>query len=294
MLYFSSHLLNDFNFKVSFSFNLLTTFKPNLFPKCNLCVCELEFHIIQEKRILAIFKNKLNFLCIYSWFGELVLIWIFSPYMSACMGIAPQAQILNPSCKCWVWVLMGGDLEQWISGSGFGDGREGQWAVKSHIPVQWSWNNGIVLWKRGCFSLLHSSPDLQGPDCAVNQQKSVWCKAGREFKRARGDSRGILLSVRKCFSDFKMVAIWKAALVFLQSSEFVVGTSANYIASFVGLTLYCWGGKKVDILQLKGRCPSWSNGEPLYPRSSFLQLAISRQRVSQDCPAKCLALNDSE
>lgn len=33
---------------------------------------------------------------------------------------------------------MGGDLEQWISGSVFGDGREGQWAVKSHIPVQWS------------------------------------------------------------------------------------------------------------------------------------------------------------
>ena len=156
---------------------------------------------------------------------------------------SPDAQILNPSCKCWVWVIMGGDLKQWISGSVFGDGREGQWAVKSHIPVQWSWYNGIVLWKRGCFSLLHSSPDLQGPDCAVNQQKSVWCKAGREFKRARGDSRGILLSVGKCFSDFKMVDIWKAALVSLQRSEFVVGTSTNYIASFVGLTLYCWEKK---------------------------------------------------
>lgn len=209
-------------------------------PKIQLaCVWTRILHYTR-KRILAIFKNKLNFLCIYSWAWELVLIWIFSPYMYAYVCIAPHAQILNPSCKCWIWVLMGGDLEQWISGSVFGDGREGQWAVKSHIPVQWSWNNGIVLWKRGCFSLLHSSPDLQGPDCAVNQQKSVWCKAGREFKRARGDSRGILLSVRKCFSDFKMVDIWKAALVSLQRSEFVVGTSTNYIASFVGLTLYCW------------------------------------------------------
>lgn len=38
---------------------------------------------------------------------------MLSPYMYVHICIAPT-QILNPSCKRWVWVLMGGD---WSSGS---------------------------------------------------------------------------------------------------------------------------------------------------------------------------------
>lgn len=178
----------------------------------------------------------------------------FSIYVCTCMH-SPHAQILNPSCKRWVWVLMGGD---WSCGSlavflEMGEKGSGLW---NHTFL----SNGaeiMVLFSGKEVAFLFSILPLICRDLIVQliSKKSVWCKAGREFKRAKGDSRGILVSVRFFFffPDFKMVGVWKAALVSLQRSGFVVGTSANYIAFFV-VWHFTAGetekrGEKIDILQ---------------------------------------------